>query len=140
MQAGCVACPNSHRESPKTDWKEGEVRGVQEIIQTLDGVAAETRAGLKDTFILLSTMGLLGLGGLALVIGRMQRTSTELEQRVAERTAAEARLSILHEINLAATSTLDLQSALKVLLDKSDRQLPVIAATTVRPIHRPTRE
>ena len=41
-------------------------------------------------------MGFLGLSGLALVIGRMRRSSAELEQRVAERTATEARLAALH--------------------------------------------
>lgn len=140
LKAGCVACHNSHPESPKTDWKEGDVRGVQEIIQTLDSVAARTRAGLKDTFILLSTMGILGLGGLALVIGRMRATSAELEQRVAERTSAEARLAALHEINLASTSTLDLRAVLNLLLEKTDYLLPFIAATTVRLFDKQTGE
>ena len=47
----------------------------------------------------------------------------------AERTAAEARLAGLHEINLAATSTLDLHTVLKVLLEKIDLLLPYSAAT-----------
>ena len=87
MQSGCVACHDTHPESPKRDWKVGDVRGVQEIIRPLDSAAAETRAGLQNTFFLMGTMGLLGLSGLGLVIGRMRRTSVELEQRVAERTA-----------------------------------------------------
>jgi adenylate cyclase len=31
MGASCVACHNSHPESPKRDWKVGDVRGIQEI-------------------------------------------------------------------------------------------------------------
>lgn len=31
MQAGCVACHNAHPESPKRDWKVGDVRGLQEV-------------------------------------------------------------------------------------------------------------
>src|SRR5262245_57314076 len=31
MGAACVACHNSHPESPKRDWKVGDVRGIQEI-------------------------------------------------------------------------------------------------------------
>lgn len=129
LKSGCVACHNTHPESPKTDWKVGEVRGIQEIIQPLDGAAAQTREGLKDTFVLLATMGVLGLGGLGLVIGRMRRTSAELEERVVERTAAEGRLAALHEINLAATSTLDLGTIAKVLLENIDLFLPYSAAT-----------
>jgi signal transduction histidine kinase len=129
LRAGCVSCHNTHPESPKIDWQVGDVRGVQEIIRPLDSAIAETRAGLKSTFILLGTMGLLGVGGLAMVIGRMRRTSVELQQQVAERTAAEARLAALHEINLAATSTLDLHKVLRVLLEKIGVFLPYAAAT-----------
>jgi len=32
MGAACVACHNSHPESPKRDWKVGDVRGIQEIV------------------------------------------------------------------------------------------------------------
>ena len=32
MGQACVACHNSHPESPKTDWKVGDVRGIQEVI------------------------------------------------------------------------------------------------------------
>src|SRR5215467_14475438 len=31
MDQPCVNCHNSHPESPKTDWKVGDVRGIQEV-------------------------------------------------------------------------------------------------------------
>ncbi len=31
MGAACVACHNSHQDSPKRDWKVGDVRGLQEV-------------------------------------------------------------------------------------------------------------
>jgi class 3 adenylate cyclase len=31
MGAACVSCHNSHPESPKRDWKVGDVRGIQEV-------------------------------------------------------------------------------------------------------------
>lgn len=31
MSAACVACHNSHPDSPKKDWKIGDVRGLQEV-------------------------------------------------------------------------------------------------------------
>jgi len=127
MRVNCVACHNSHPESPKTDWKVGDVRGVLEIIRPLDDVVAQTRAGLKETFSLLAIMGVLGLSALALVIGRLRRTSAELAKRVAEHSAAEARLATLHEINLAAISTLDLRGVLNVLMEKIDVLLPYTA-------------
>ena len=32
MGKACVNCHNSHPESPKRDWKVGDVRGIQEVI------------------------------------------------------------------------------------------------------------
>ncbi|ULK95440.1 adenylate/guanylate cyclase domain-containing protein [Bradyrhizobium sp. I71] len=32
MGPACVSCHNSHPESPKKDWKVGDVRGIQEVI------------------------------------------------------------------------------------------------------------
>jgi len=34
MGAACVACHNAHPESPKRDWKVGDVRGLQEVTIT----------------------------------------------------------------------------------------------------------
>ena len=31
MTEGCVACHNAHPESPKRDWKVGDVRGIQAV-------------------------------------------------------------------------------------------------------------
>jgi two-component system sensor histidine kinase/response regulator len=100
MRASCVGCHNSHSDSPKTDWKEGEVRGVLEIIRPLDTIVAQTYEGLRETFALLGVMATLGLSGLALVIGRLRQTSVELEQKVEDRTAAlRARTTELAQTN-----------------------------------------
>jgi hypothetical protein len=32
MRASCIDCHNSHPDSPKRDWKEGDVRGAFEVI------------------------------------------------------------------------------------------------------------
>jgi signal transduction histidine kinase len=124
MGRGCVSCHNTHAESPKKDWKVGEVRGIQEVIRPLDNVVAETRAGLKDTFLLMALMGLLGLSGLALVIGKMRRAKLELEQQVIERTATQSRLQALHEINVTLSSTLDLRAVLDLLMEKVSSFFP----------------
>jgi class 3 adenylate cyclase len=87
MKASCVACHNTHPDSPKKDWKEGEVRGVLEITRPLDSFTAQTQEGLRGTFIMLGGLLLLALAGIALVINRLRQTSRELERRVIERTA-----------------------------------------------------
>jgi class 3 adenylate cyclase len=87
LKPTCVACHNTHPDSPKTDWKVGDVRGILEITSPLDNLIAQTHEGLRGTFVMLSLLCVLGVFGLTLVIGRLRQTSKELERRVIERTA-----------------------------------------------------
>jgi PAS domain S-box-containing protein len=32
MEESCVACHNTHEQSPRTDWEVGDIRGIQEVI------------------------------------------------------------------------------------------------------------
>jgi adenylate cyclase len=87
LQPSCVGCHNTRQDSPKKDWKVGDVRGVLEVNMALDRYILETKAGLQGTFIMLAILSGLALSGIAIVIGRLQRSSQELELRVLERTA-----------------------------------------------------
>lgn len=78
MRAACVSCHNTHPDSPRTNWAVGDVRGVLEIIRPLDRAVAQTRVGLRATFALMAGMGVLAVSGLALGIGRLRRSNTEL--------------------------------------------------------------
>jgi adenylate cyclase len=63
MAATCVSCHNSHPDSPKRDWKLGDVRGIQEVI-----VAQPIAANFLSFKWLLSyfvAMALVGLGFVA---------------------------------------------------------------------------
>ena len=86
MRASCVNCHNTHPQSPKTDWKVGDVRGVLEIDYPLDAVEATKDEGIQGTLALMSTLALVWLGGFGLAIGKLRQTSAELEQRVHSRT------------------------------------------------------
>jgi eukaryotic-like serine/threonine-protein kinase len=76
MQETCVKCHNTHPNSPKKDWKEGDVPGVLEVIRPLDGDVERARAGLRGTAILMAvTFGsLLGASALILVLTNRRRT------------------------------------------------------------------
>ena len=120
MRPSCVNCHNTHPTSPKTDWKTGDVRGVLEVILPLDIAVAQTHQGLRGTFALMAVMSVLGLSGLALVIGRLRRSSTDLDQRarrleseIAERQRVEEALresegKYRHIINAAADAIISL--------------------------------
>jgi predicted Ser/Thr protein kinase len=77
MQQTCIDCHNTHPDSPKRDWRIGDVRGVVEIIHPLDRDAARTREGLRGAFVFVSGVcaSLLGLAGLTLLAGRLRGRS-----------------------------------------------------------------
>ncbi|MCI0704675.1 MAG: protein kinase [Planctomycetia bacterium] len=67
LRESCLGCHNKDTvNSPKLDWKVGDVRGVVEIIRPLDRDEARARAGLRDTFIL---MGVVAGSFLGLTVG-----------------------------------------------------------------------
>ena len=86
MRPDCVACHNSHPDSPKTDWKTGDVRGVLEVSLPLDVITSQTSTDLRTTIIAYTTVGLGIVFIVSMVIIKLSRHSEELEQRVAERT------------------------------------------------------
>jgi len=55
----CVNCHNSHPDSPKRDWKLGDVRGVLDVETSLAPQLAAHRAMLRDLIALTATMVLL---------------------------------------------------------------------------------
>ncbi|MFN0130668.1 MAG: response regulator [Verrucomicrobiales bacterium] len=103
MRQQCLACHNTHPDSPKTDWKTGDVRGVLEVIRPLSPVVAEAQKGLRDSYAALAALSVLGISALGLVVGRLRRTSAELEQRVQARAG---------ELQAANASLTDFKAAL----------------------------
>ncbi len=62
MAQACVDCHNSHPNSPKTDWKLGDVRGIQEI-----SVRQPIEANIFSFKYLLSYIAAASLTGIALL-------------------------------------------------------------------------
>ncbi len=87
MRSSCVSCHNTHPDTPKADWVEGDVRGSLEVVFPLDNTVSGIQANMWNLSALFAVMALLGVSGLTLVFGRLRRNSEELEQRVASRTA-----------------------------------------------------
>jgi serine/threonine protein kinase len=77
MQETCVQCHNTHPDSTRRDWKEGDVRGVLEIIRPLDRDAARARDGMRLTLVLMAVISasLLGLSVLILFLGARRRVT-----------------------------------------------------------------
>ena len=72
MQAACLQCHNFMPDSVKKDWKEGDVRGVLEVIRPLEADVIRAQKGLQMTLILMAAIcvSLLGLSLLVLYVNR----------------------------------------------------------------------
>ncbi len=61
MRDACVDCHNTHPETPKNDWKVGDVRGIVEVTSTVDAIASDLESGTMWLLFIVAT-------GLALVV------------------------------------------------------------------------
>ena len=87
MKASCISCHNTHPESPKTNWRIGDVRGVMELVQPLDGFVKQNEHNIMGLSIKLGGLSILALLGISLVFGRLRQSTKELEAKVRSRTA-----------------------------------------------------
>ncbi len=88
LRPSCVDCHNNHPDTPKRDWRIGQVRGVIEVRLPIASAAGEARASLIGTLMLLTLLGVLGLAGIALTLSRERAANASLERTVDERTRA----------------------------------------------------
>lgn len=73
MQQGCVDCHNNHPDSPKTNWRKGDIRAVQ-----IFEIPVETSAAMltKENSIVISAVLILGLTALAALVFLNNKSSS----------------------------------------------------------------
>jgi len=73
MRASCVECHNSRLDSPKRDWKEGDVRGILEVGIPLDAAIAQARSSFRGMFIMLLALSTVGGFAVVATVARLRR-------------------------------------------------------------------
>jgi hypothetical protein len=59
MKESCVKCHNRSEDSPKRDWKEGDLAGVLTVTRPLDRDIERTQSGLGGAFVLVAGVAAL---------------------------------------------------------------------------------
>jgi signal transduction histidine kinase len=88
MQGECVECHNRHPDSPKHDWKIGQVGGMLEVVYPVDSLETVMGINWQETYGLMGMLVFLWMGGFGLVVLKLGRVASELEEQVRERTGA----------------------------------------------------
>lgn len=90
MRPACVTCHNAHPDSPKRDWKVGDVRGIQEV--SVNGLEAEGFGNLTGLF---GYVGLLGVTSFAAtsVFQRQSRKLSVVNQQLLDASQRESNLA-----------------------------------------------
>ena len=76
-----MSCHNTHADTPKTDWKVGDVRGVLEIIRPLSKDVERVRSGGGRRRGARAIASLLKLGLLLAIFAMLSFLSTRYSQR-----------------------------------------------------------
>jgi PAS domain S-box-containing protein len=89
----CVACHNSYPNSPRTDWKTGDVRGALEVVLPVTEWQLASLGVLNRTFFVLLTMLFLGLLLVWVLVRRFRQALLNSRKLSAERQDAIRQLS-----------------------------------------------
>ena len=68
MRDSCTGCHNSHSDTPKSDWKTGDVAGVLEVIIPIELDLLSANSVIRQTLILLIAILLLSFIGIMSVL------------------------------------------------------------------------
>lgn len=122
MREACVNCHNSHPQTPRNDWKVGDVRGVVEVSVPLKLVIARTQASF-DAIRWLVGLGTMVVLGILAYLGRtiIDRSNAlaEGERRLGDETMRRTRVEFeLEQSKLHKGFILDSADEAIIAMDK----------------------
>ncbi len=130
MRKDCIRCHNSHPDSPKINWKEGDVRGVLEVQVPI--ITSNSNNILKSKHFFIGIVSLVLLGLLTIifsVINFMDKLKILQEKTLRQKDKTKRKLEILE--NSIEVKTRDLYNKSEDLI-KSNTALEDQAKVLIR--------
>ncbi|MFN7898569.1 MAG: DUF3365 domain-containing protein [Synechococcaceae cyanobacterium] len=127
MRQACVTCHNSHPDSPKRDWKVGDVRGIQAV--TVRGLQAEGFGQLSSLMGYVVVVGLISVAATSSFqrqSRQLRRLNRQLQEASQRETGLSSRLSQqLQELTIFG-SVVDHSIISVAIADMHQHDLPLI--------------
>ncbi|MDD5394805.1 MAG: ATP-binding protein [Thiothrix sp.] len=118
MTASCIGCHNSYTGSPKTDWKVGDFAGVMSISREASSFEAATEKSMTESFLVLLTLGLVGLGILAAALRNLYQSLSDAHAATEEAREANRQLAQgIEEREALATTLRANQEKTRIIVD-----------------------
>ena len=115
MEESCVACHNTHPESPKTVWEVGDIRGIQEIVIPASALYGTGLTSIDNLIFLLAVAFVAAVALTFVLSNQRQRATRKLADLAdAEREKNEALRTAIHR---AETGEAQVNAILDTMLD-----------------------
>lgn len=82
MRPSCVNCHNSHPQSPRVGWKEGDLRGVLEVRRPIENVIIHASGRAENIFWMVLSIGIFGVVGLFTMMMLIRNLKSEIGIRI----------------------------------------------------------
>jgi len=92
MEQSCVDCHNAHPDSPKKDWRVGDIRGAIDVSVPLNGGDDALAATMQYSYVVFMAFSVISLLCMFITLRRTHHLSRELDKKV------EARTTLLNEM------------------------------------------
>ena len=125
MGQSCVDCHNTLPDSPKKDWKVGDVRGAIAVSQPVSNLRMLANVEFNTLFLLLTTIAGLVLTSALVVFSYLRNVNQVLEQEVETKTATLKQMATIDSLTLIANRRMFDETLLQEWKRMQRQELPL---------------
>jgi signal transduction histidine kinase/NO-binding membrane sensor protein with MHYT domain/CheY-like chemotaxis protein len=110
MRQDCVACHNSHPQSPKRDWRVGDVRGILQVSLPLNNDSGISKSSINDLMLLFMAGIIIGIAFISYIVHILRKREKEMQSQIKEKERLNAQMQeYTDRLEEARITSMDLQ-------------------------------